>query len=95
MLNNHGENVTPTNNPLFSRNEFGEIVFLSYNDQKKFSVKFKHFKENYHKHESIRLENIEKLKQTYTEQQTQSLATGLRNEIASISKQGGQSTQSP
>lgn len=48
MLNHQDQDVTATNNPLFYRDKQGEIVFISYNDLTKFSIKFKNFKDNYH-----------------------------------------------
>ena len=52
---------------MFYRNQQGDIVFLSYDDLQKFSIKFKNFKDNYHKNEQIRWDAIEKLKLAYTE----------------------------
>jgi hypothetical protein len=55
--------VSPTGNPLLYKNEDSQIVFLNFEDLKKFSVKFKNFKENYFQNPQIRKTALAKIKE--------------------------------
>jgi hypothetical protein len=48
-------------------------------------VKFKSFKDNYHKHPDVRLKSLAKIKEVYLEQQSKELAKNLQREVESMS----------
>ena len=81
MLNEQNAEVSATNNPLIYLNKEDEIVFLNYQDLKKFSVKFKGFKEQYQKNEQHRYNSIERMKEEYAQVQEKKLASGLKDEL--------------
>jgi hypothetical protein len=59
--------VSPTGNPLLFLNEDSQIVFLNFDDLRKFSIKFKIFSMNYHKYPQVRIDALAKIKEVYLE----------------------------
>lgn len=59
--------VSPTGNPLLFLNEESQVVFLNFDDLRKFSVKFKIFRDNYHKNPKVREDALAKIKAIYLE----------------------------
>ena len=77
--------VSPTGNPLLYMNEDSQIVFLNFEDLRKFSVKFKTFKENYGLYPHIRKAAMAKVKEQYIEKQSTMLAKNLQKEAQDLS----------
>ena len=60
--------VHPTGNPLLFLNDQSQIIFLNFNDLRKFSIKFSNFKEQYHKQEDKREIALGKVKKIFLDQ---------------------------
>ena len=72
--------VSPTGNPLLYMNEDSQIVFLNFEDLKKFSVKFKSFKDNYVQYPQVRKTALAKIKELYIEKQSATMAFNLQKQ---------------
>lgn len=60
LLKKKDQVVRSTANPLLCRNSDNSLLFQSYSDLAKFSVKFQNFKNNYKENIQIRTETIKK-----------------------------------